>query len=69
MYQTLIKMKIYEIPVTYEMIGTLKINAESLDDAVIIAESGTLPLPQDSRYIESSINVIMADVEDKYPEE
>ena len=46
--------KVYNIPVTFQMWGVEHIEADSLQEAVNIAEGGSRPLPADRGYIEDS---------------
>jgi len=50
-----IKMKTYKIPVTWSVTTTMKIEAESLEDAILQAEDASLPT--DSDYLEGSFEV------------
>ena len=64
-------MKVYKIPVSWEMYGTLKIKAKSLQDAIDIANSDDQGLP-DGDYIEGSFKIDMGDgqiLSDMYPNE
>jgi hypothetical protein len=45
-------MKTYKIPVSWEVYGSLEIQANSLDEAIMIAEDSCLPL--NGEYIEGS---------------
>ena len=45
----------YTIPVVYTVMGRMKIKAESLADALLIAEDA--PLPKDASYVEDSFEV------------
>jgi hypothetical protein len=47
-------MKTYKIPVTWEVYGHMEIKAESLEDAISIAEDDETSLPTESSYIEGS---------------
>ena len=48
-------MKTYNIPVIWQVWGIIKINAESLEDAIDEVESQ--PLPHNGEYIEGSFEV------------
>ena len=50
-------MKTYQIPCSWEVYGYLEIIAESLDEAIEIAESEETSLPTESSYIEGSFSV------------
>ncbi len=49
--------KIYNIPVSWEMMAIAKIEAESLDEAIEKAEDNNYPLPTDSMYVDGSFEV------------
>ena len=53
------KKQKYVIPVSYEMAGSITIEATSIDEAISIAENHTdeLPLPDDAEYIDGSYTV------------
>lgn len=46
--------RIFDIPVTFQMWGVEHIEAETLQEAIDIAKSGTRPLPTDRGYINDS---------------
>ena len=46
-------MKTYKIPCVWEVYGHLEIEAESLEDAIEIAENDDTNLPVESSYIET----------------
>jgi len=48
-------MKTYKIPVVWQMYGYVNVVAESMAEAVLIAEDG--PLPTDASYVEGSFEV------------
>lgn len=50
-------MKTWNIPVSWEVYATAKIEAETLEEAIKIAEDDDFPLPTDSYYIDSSFKV------------
>ena len=50
-------MKTYKIPVVWQMIGHVEVQAESLDDAVEKVLDTSVPLPEDGEYIEGSFEV------------
>lgn len=50
-------MKTYKIPVVWQMMGTVEVQAESLDDAVDKVLDTDVPLPEDGEYIEASFEV------------
>jgi hypothetical protein len=50
-------MKTYKIPVVWQMMGTVEVQAESLDDAVDKVLDTDVPLPEDGEYIEDSFEV------------
>ena len=45
----------YTIPVVYTVMGRMKIKAESLADALLIAEDA--PLPKDTSYVDDSFEI------------
>ncbi len=47
-------MKTYKIPCVWESYGYMEIEAESLQDAIELAEQDERPLPKESSYIEGS---------------
>lgn len=49
-------MKTWNIPITYSVSGMVKIEAETLEDAMRIAkdEDEQIPLPDDADYIDGS---------------
>ena len=57
-------MKTYKIPCGWEVYGYLEIEAESLEDAVEIAESDDTNLPTKSSYTEGSFWVDRAEIDD-----
>ena len=48
-------MKTYKIPVTWSVIATMEIDAESLEDAILKAEDASLPTDPD--YLDGSFEV------------
>ena len=48
-------MKTYKIPVSWEVYGCLEIQANSLDEAIEMAEDSALP--QNGEYIEGSFSI------------
>jgi len=48
-------MKTYKIPAVWQMYGYVNVVAESMAEAVLIAENG--PLPTDASYVEGSFEV------------
>lgn len=51
-------MKTFTIPVSYEMYGFIKVEAETLDEALEIAETDeTLDLPDSAEYVQDSWQV------------
>lgn len=48
-------MKVFKIPVVYEMYGFVSIETETLEDAIEIAlHDNDVPLPDDPSYVEGS---------------
>lgn len=58
-------MKSWKVPVTWEVCGTVWVEADTLEDAIDIArdDEGVIPLPDDSDYVDSSWRVTDEDVE------
>ena len=54
--------KVYRIPCEWKQYGYLDIEAESLGEAVDIANHPEQPLPQDSSYVEGSFIVCEEDL-------
>jgi hypothetical protein len=50
-------MKLYTIPVVWQMMGTVVVAADSLEDAIADALDGPTPLPTNGSYIEESCAV------------
>ena len=55
--------KVYKIPCTFEMYGTLYIEAESKEEAIEKAYSEKVGLPAEKYYIDESFNVDEDNVE------
>jgi len=49
--------RIFKLPVSWTSIGTMEINASSLEEAIAIAEDELTGLPEDSEYLEGSFEV------------
>ena len=49
--------KTYRVPCSWEVDGITMVEAESWDEAISIAESGSLPLPDESSYIDGSFRI------------
>ena len=49
--------KYYEIPCTWEVYGTIEIEADSLEEAIELAERDDSPMPDDSDYVDGSFQV------------
>lgn len=49
-------MKVWKIPVTWEMYGVVRVEADTLKAAMEIAEDpdGDIPLPKDGNYVDGS---------------
>lgn len=58
----------YRIPVSWEMYGHVEVEADSLEEAISIAESDETPLP-DGDYINGSFEVDYEIAENDYPDE
>lgn len=61
-----IKIGTYEIPVTWEVYATVKIEATSLEEAVAIFEEtkDDIPLPTDNDYIDGSFHMTTEDIDE-----
>lgn len=57
---------LWNIPVTWEMYGCVRIEAETLEEAMAIAEDpdGMIPLPDDGAYVDSSWTLSSTEPED-----
>ena len=49
--------KYYEIPCTWEVYGTIEIEADSLEEAIELAERDDSPMPDDSDYVDGSFQI------------
>ena len=49
--------KTYRVPCSWQMYGTLNIEAEGWDEAIEKAEDNDSPLPTDGSYVEASFEV------------
>ena len=49
--------KYYEIPCSWEVYGTIEIEADSLEEAIELAERDDSPMPDDSDYVDGSFQV------------
>lgn len=47
-------MNKYRIPVTWEMFGAIEVEAESLEEAIKLAENDDQCLPPDGEYVDGS---------------
>lgn len=54
-------MKTYTIPVSWTMIGVVKVKAESFDEAIKIAQNddGVIPPPDYGQYLDGSWKVVL----------
>lgn len=57
----------YRIPVSWEMYGHVEVEADSLEEAISIAESDETPLPEGS-YVNASFEVDHEGAYDEYDE-
>ena len=57
---------LWKIPVTWEMYGCVRIEAETLEEAMAIAEDpdGRIPLPDDGAYVDGSWTLASTEPED-----
>ena len=49
--------RIFKIPVSWTSIGTMEVNASSLEEAIAIAEDDLTGLPKNSEYLDGSFEV------------
>ena len=49
--------KYYEIPCTWEVYGTLEVEADSLEEAIELAERDDSPIPDESDYVDGSFQI------------
>jgi len=56
-------MKQWIIPVSWEVCGTVTIEADTLESAMNEARYGDVPLPEDSEYVDGSFDVTIEDAE------
>ena len=58
-------MKSWKIPVTWEVYGTVWVEADTLEEAIDIAkdDDGVIPLPDNSDYVDGSWRVTDENVE------
>jgi hypothetical protein len=49
--------RIYKLPVSWEVIATQEVEADSLEEAIMIAEETNLDLPKNSEYLDGSYEV------------
>jgi len=49
--------KYYEIPCSWEVYGTMEVEANSLEEAIKLAERDDSPMPDDSDYVDGSFEV------------
>mgnify|MGYP006092205713 FL=1 len=49
--------RIYKLPVSWEVIATQEVEADSLEEAIMIAEKTNLDLPENSEYLDGSYEV------------
>ena len=49
--------KYYEIPCTWEVYGTVEIEADSLEESIELSERDDSPMPDDSDYVDGSFQV------------
>ena len=49
--------KYYEIPCSWEVYGTLEVEASSLEEAIELAERDDSPMPDASDYVDGSFEV------------
>ena len=49
--------KYYEIPCTWEVYGTMEVEADSLEEAIALAERDDSPMPDESDYVDGSFQI------------
>lgn len=56
-------MKTYIIPVSWEMIGLVEVEAENLNKAIQVAQNddGIIPIPDNGQYIDDSWKVVLVE--------
>lgn len=56
-------MKTWKIPVVWQMMGTVKVEANTLEEAIEIArdDEGVIPLPDDGTFLDGSWEVDCSD--------
>ena len=57
-------MKFYEIPCSWEVYGTVEVEANSLDEAIEKVEADDFPLPDRNSYVDGSFEVEVQVAED-----
>ena len=50
-------LKTYKIPVIWQVVGLMNIEANSLEEAIEKAQAPGTPLPRDGNYIEDSFEI------------
>ncbi len=58
-------MPIFKIPCSWQMYGSLEIEADDLDEAVELAYSNECSLPDNGSYVDASFEVDHESVEDE----
>ena len=56
-------MKLFRIPVSWEMSAVMYVKAENLEDALLLVDH--LPLPDDSSYLDGSFEVYEDEIEEE----
>lgn len=56
-------MKIFKIPVSWEMAGIMRVEAEDLEEALLLVNH--LPLPDDCSYLDGSFEVYEDEIEEE----
>ena len=56
-------MKTWKIPVVWQMMGTVTVEADTLEEAIEIAQDdeGVIPIPDDGTYLDGSWEVDCSD--------
>ena len=56
--------QVYEIPCSWEVYGTVEVEADNLDEAVAKVEADDFPLPNRASYVDGSFEVDRAIAEE-----
>ena len=56
-------MKTWKIPVIWSKMGTVNVEADTLDEAIEIAATDDIPLPDNGEYVDCSFEVACEDMD------